>query len=48
VFGFGCGRNDPVVLGATHGTFLFVIFTFIVSHGDRDNEMEAYAKSNFV
>ena len=48
VFSLGGGRNDTVILGAAHGTFLFVIFTFIVSHEDRDNEMKAYAKSNLV
>jgi hypothetical protein len=48
VFSLGGGRNDAVILGAAHGTFLFVIFTFIVSHEDRDNEMKAYAKSNLV
>lgn len=48
VFGFGDGSNDAVVLCATHGAFLFVIFTFIVSHKYRDNQTEAYAKSNFV
>jgi len=48
VLSLGGGRNDAVILGAAHGTFLFVIFAFVVSHEDRDNEMKAYAKSNLV
>ena len=48
MFGFGDGSNDAVVLCATHGAFLFVIFTFIVSHKYRVNQTEAFAKSNFV